>query len=165
MHFLLRSADRSGSVSIPAGRRGLLPLELRWLRPKLGNEGCEGCISGHNNAGHKPSLVSLPSFMRAVVAARRRKGYMISKPLNFPPVVAEAFARDMAAYFAEDDPLRRDEIALHQLLVLKQLRDPREKPLLLSDIKRMFVLMRNKELTAAPTIRSIHCFPRCAFVV
>jgi len=49
----------------------------------------------------------------------------------------------MEAYFAEDDRLKRDEIALRQLHVLREQQGPREKALRLSDVRAMFLQMRN----------------------
>jgi hypothetical protein len=54
--------------------------------------------------------------------------------------VKKAFAKDMAEYFAETDVHRRDAIAVRHL---KKFQGHREKPLRLSDIKRMFVMMKN----------------------
>lgn len=51
------------------------------------------------------------------------------KPPEFPLAVAKAFIRAMEDYFTEQDPTRRDAIAVHQLDVLKQYQGPREKPL------------------------------------
>ncbi len=39
---------------------------------------------------------------------------------------------------AENDAIKRDVIAVKQLHALKNLRGPREKPLGLSDVKKMF---------------------------
>jgi hypothetical protein len=39
-------------------------------------------------------------------------------PIELPPEVAQAFVEDMRAYFAEPNPIRRDEIAAYQLHVL-----------------------------------------------
>ena len=68
---------------------------------------------------------------------------MIRKPRDLPPAVARAVVKDMEAYFAEDDRLKRDEIALRQLHVLREHQGPREKTLRLSDVKAMFLQMRN----------------------
>jgi hypothetical protein len=68
---------------------------------------------------------------------------IVRKPPEFPLAVAKAFARAMDDYFAEEDPTRRDAIAAHQLSVLRDYQGPRDKPLKLSDVKRMFVQMRN----------------------
>ena len=69
---------------------------------------------------------------------------VIRKPPEFPLAVAKAFAGAMEDYFAEQDPTRRDAIAVNQLDVLKQYQGPRDKPLRLSDVKRMFLQMRNQ---------------------
>jgi hypothetical protein len=66
------------------------------------------------------------------------------KPLDLPPAVAREFMKDMMAYFAEDDGHRRDAIAARQLHALREVQGPREKALRLSDVKRMFILTKNK---------------------
>ena len=45
---------------------------------------------------------------------------MPHKPLELPPEVAEAFVADMRAFFAEPNPIKRDEIAIRQMSVLRQ---------------------------------------------
>jgi hypothetical protein len=67
----------------------------------------------------------------------------IRKALDLPPAVAHAFIKDMEAYFAEEDRHKRDEIALRQLHVLREHQGPREQALGLSDVKAMFLHMRN----------------------
>jgi hypothetical protein len=69
---------------------------------------------------------------------------MSRKPLDLPPAVAKALAKDMAAYFAEEDRLKRNEIALRQLHVLREHQGPREETLRLSDVKAMFIKMKNQ---------------------
>jgi hypothetical protein len=66
-----------------------------------------------------------------------------AKPLELPPAVARAFVKDMKAYFAEKDGYIRDAIAVRQLHALKQHQGPREKALRLSDVKNMFIEMKN----------------------
>jgi hypothetical protein len=68
---------------------------------------------------------------------------MRNPPLDLPPAVARAFVDDMRAYFAEENPIKRDGIAVRQLRALREHQGPREKPLRLSDIKSMFVQMRD----------------------
>jgi hypothetical protein len=69
---------------------------------------------------------------------------MIRKPpLELPPAISRAFVRDMEAFFAEENRLKRDEIALRQLHVLREYQGPREQALGLSDVKAMFLHMRN----------------------
>jgi hypothetical protein len=58
--------------------------------------------------------------------------------LKLPIAVAKAFARDMRAYFAERNELKRDEIAARQLHALNEFRRPRDKKLRLADVKRCF---------------------------
>ena len=54
----------------------------------------------------------------------------------------EKSGEDALAYFDEADQIKRDVIAVKQLHALKQLQGPQEKPLRLSDVKKMFVEMR-----------------------
>ena len=63
---------------------------------------------------------------------------MTTKPLDLPLKVAKAFIKDMNAYFAEENAIKRDEIAARQLHALAQFQGPQEKKLRISDIKRMF---------------------------
>ena len=45
---------------------------------------------------------------------------MSSKPLDLPIEVAKAFVRDMRAFHAAKDSLKKDEIAAKQLWLLRQ---------------------------------------------
>ena len=65
------------------------------------------------------------------------------KPLDLPPAVAHAFVDDMRAYFAEENPIKRDGIALRQLRALREHQGPREKKLRLSDVKELFAQMKD----------------------
>jgi hypothetical protein len=49
---------------------------------------------------------------------------------------------DMRAYFAEENPIKRDGIAVRQLRALRDHQGPREKKLRLSDVKEMFAQMK-----------------------
>jgi lipase chaperone LimK len=64
-------------------------------------------------------------------------------PLDLPPEVARAFVKDMQAFFAEENRYKQDEIALRQLYALKQHLGPQDKALRLSDVKEMFLQMRD----------------------
>jgi hypothetical protein len=68
---------------------------------------------------------------------------VIRKPPEVPPAVARGFVRAMRDYFTEEDKHKQDAIAAHQLSVLQQYQNPREKKLRLDDIKGMFEAMRN----------------------
>jgi hypothetical protein len=67
----------------------------------------------------------------------------MSKPLESPPVVARRFFKDLRAFLAEKDAIRADAIAARQLHALRQYRTPREKKLRLSDVKAMFLQMKD----------------------
>jgi hypothetical protein len=49
----------------------------------------------------------------------------------------------MKAYFAEENQIKRDAIAVRQLHALKEHQGPREKALRLSDVKKMFDHMKD----------------------
>jgi hypothetical protein len=66
---------------------------------------------------------------------------MPRRPIELPPSVARAFVRDMKAFFAEDSQIKRDEIAARQLFALKQ---PYNGKLKLTDVREMFVQMRDQ---------------------
>ena len=68
---------------------------------------------------------------------------MPSKSLDLPMDVAKNFVRDMRAYFAEPNNIKRDEIAARQLHALRQHQGPRDKKLRLSDVIEMFVQMKD----------------------
>jgi hypothetical protein len=68
----------------------------------------------------------------------------MKKPLELPPAVARAFVKDMKAFFAEENDLKRDEIAARQLSALNQYRGRQENPLRLGDIKQMFEAMKDQ---------------------
>jgi len=49
------------------------------------------------------------------------------KPIKLPPAVARCFVEDLRAFFAEPNPIKRDEIASRQMSVVRQYQGPREK--------------------------------------
>jgi hypothetical protein len=67
----------------------------------------------------------------------------VLKPLELPPAVARAFVEDMRAYFSEENPIKRDGIAVRQLRALREHQGPREKKLRLSDVKELFAQMKD----------------------
>jgi hypothetical protein len=67
---------------------------------------------------------------------------MPRKPIELPPAVARAFVRDMNAYFAETNLIKRDEIAIRQLVALNEYLGRRERPLRVTDVTAMFLQMR-----------------------
>ncbi len=71
---------------------------------------------------------------------------MPHKPIEIPPEVAEAFVADMRAFYAEPNPIKRDEIAGRQMSVLRRYQGPREKPVRILDIKEMFRQLWEDEL-------------------
>jgi hypothetical protein len=66
------------------------------------------------------------------------------KSPDLPPEVAYAFVEDMKAFFAEENPIKREGIAVRQLRVLREHQGPREKKLRLSDVKAMFLEMKKQ---------------------
>jgi hypothetical protein len=65
------------------------------------------------------------------------------KPLDLPVQVAKAFVKDMRAYYAEPNAIKRDEIAARQLHALQAFQGPRQKKLRIHDVKEMFEQMRD----------------------
>ena len=70
---------------------------------------------------------------------------MPSKPIDLPPEVAEAFVADMRAFSAAGtNSIKRDEIAARQRHILLE-HMPKGSKLRLTDVKEMFVQMRDDE--------------------
>jgi hypothetical protein len=46
------------------------------------------------------------------------------KPLDLPPDVARAFVPDMRAFFAEKNPIKRDEVAARKLVEIASTIEP-----------------------------------------
>ena len=66
---------------------------------------------------------------------------MPRKPIELPPQAAKAFVRDMRAFFKASGH-EADEIAARQCWALHAFQTPGEKKLRLSDVKEMFVQMK-----------------------
>ena len=64
---------------------------------------------------------------------------MPRKPIELPPEVAKTFVRDMRAFHAAKDSLKKDEIAATQLWLLKQHWNGK---LRITDVREMFHQMR-----------------------
>jgi hypothetical protein len=60
-----------------------------------------------------------------------------------PPSAAAGFVRDLRAFLAEPNALKRYEIAARQLRVLEKFRLPQERELRLSDVVEMFEQMKD----------------------
>ena len=56
--------------------------------------------------------------------------------------IARRFFEDLRAFHREKNPIKADEIVARQLHALCQCQRPHEKRLRLSDVKRLFELMR-----------------------
>jgi hypothetical protein len=68
------------------------------------------------------------------VFIKRNEQPMPTKSLELPLKVAQAFARDMRAFFKAKNQLKQDEIASRQLHALIAFQRPRTR---LSDVKQM----------------------------
>ena len=66
---------------------------------------------------------------------------MPRKPMELPPGLARAFVKDMRAFLAEKNAIKRDEIASRQLHALKQHYTGK---LRLFDVKEMFLQTRDQ---------------------
>ena len=69
---------------------------------------------------------------------------MPTKSIELPPRVAQAFVKDMRAFFKAKNQLKQDEIASRQLHALIPFQRPRDKRLRLADVKQMFPEMRDQ---------------------
>ena len=67
---------------------------------------------------------------------------MPRKPIDLPPGLAKEFMADMRLFFAEADPIKRDEIAARQLRALRPYSPRTMRKLRLPDIYEMFLEMR-----------------------
>jgi hypothetical protein len=67
----------------------------------------------------------------------------VNLPAPIPPTVARQFMADLQAYYAEDDAVKRDEIAGRQLAAIRQYQRPRQKKFSLADVKRLFEMMKD----------------------
>ena len=70
-------------------------------------------------------------------------GVMARNPLEPPPEVARRFFKDLSAFLVEKDPIKADAIAARQLQALREYQGPQEKKLRLSDVKQIFLQMKN----------------------
>ena len=66
------------------------------------------------------------------------------KPIELPRAIARAFLRDMRAFYAEKNPIKRDEIARRQMHALRKYQGPQEKPVRIPDIMEMFREMKDR---------------------
>jgi hypothetical protein len=64
-------------------------------------------------------------------------------PPDLPTEIAQAFVKDMRAYFAERNTIKRDLIAARQLYALHAYQRPREKKLRLADVHELFRQMKD----------------------
>ena len=69
--------------------------------------------------------------------------YLRSMPQELPPDLARRFFKDFRLFLAEENAVRRDGIAARQLQVLRRYQGSRKKKLRLSDVKKMFLQMRD----------------------
>jgi hypothetical protein len=65
------------------------------------------------------------------------------KHIELPPRVAQAFVRDMRAFFKAKNQLKQDEIASRRLHALGAYQRPRDKKLRLAYVKAMFREMKD----------------------
>ena len=68
---------------------------------------------------------------------------MADKPLDLPMQVVTAFAKDLRAYHAEPDTMKRAVIAQRQLAALQKFLGPQDRKLRLGDIFSLFEEMKD----------------------
>jgi hypothetical protein len=66
---------------------------------------------------------------------------VMTRPLEMPSEVAKAFVQDMRAYFEEENPIKRDEIAILQMHSLQKYWPGK---LQLGDVKALFEQMHDR---------------------
>jgi hypothetical protein len=66
------------------------------------------------------------------------------KPLDLPMQVAKQFVKDMRAFHAEANAIKRDEIVARQLHALRKFQRPEEKKLRLATVKELFEEMKDQ---------------------
>jgi hypothetical protein len=88
-----------------------------------------------------PASRMVPRFAKSALAAYLQT---MPKHIELPPRVAQAFVRDMRAFFKAKNQLKQDEIASRQLHALIAFQRPRDKKLRLADVKQMFLQMRDQ---------------------
>jgi|HubBroStandDraft_4_1064222.scaffolds.fasta_scaffold3022118_2 hypothetical protein len=66
----------------------------------------------------------------------------MKKPIDLPPKAALGFVDAMNDHFAEEDPTKKDAIAVHRLSELAQYQNPRDGKLRLSDVNAAFAQAR-----------------------
>jgi hypothetical protein len=70
--------------------------------------------------------------------------FMPSKPIELPPDVARRFFKDLRAFLAEKNTIKADGIAVRQLQVMRRYQGPHERKLRLSDVKQMFLHLKDQ---------------------
>jgi hypothetical protein len=75
-----------------------------------------------------------------------QNGYLpiMPKPFDLPMNVAKAFVKDVRAYFAEANAIKRDEIADRQLQALRPYNPRWGKKLRMTDVIEMFQEMKDQ---------------------
>jgi hypothetical protein len=69
---------------------------------------------------------------------------MADKSFLLPPPVVRSFKRDIKAFHAEENAIKRDEVRASQMTALRQFQRSLEKRLRLSDVGRMFEEMKDQ---------------------
>jgi Protein of unknown function (DUF3551) len=93
-------------------------------------------------SGRAAQCLINPFFAHPTRKPVGRMGYRWYAP-KAHRTTAKAFVCDMRAYFAEKDGIKRDEIAIRQLVVLNEYLGRRERPLRVIDVREMFAQMRD----------------------
>src|SRR5262245_37135241 len=90
-----------------------------------------------------PARLAIDQRQKNRRGCRKDLSRMPTKPLELPPNEAQAFVKDMRAFFKAKNQLKQDELASRQLHALWAFQRPREKKLRLADVKAMFVRMKD----------------------
>jgi hypothetical protein len=65
------------------------------------------------------------------------------QPIELAPAVARSFLKDMCAFYAEKNRIKKDEIAARQAWLLNHHLKPPEKKLSILDVREIFLQMKD----------------------
>jgi hypothetical protein len=106
------------------------------LAPSVGSTAALPC-SQHSGAACRIRDLAMDTYILL----------MPGKPMELPPAVARAFVKDMRAFLAEENAIKRDEIAARQLHALTQ---HYTGNLRLFDVREMFLQMQGRAAGTLP---------------
>jgi hypothetical protein len=99
------------------------------------------CVRANNkNYYERPASLGLPLTW---IAGFRQPGWLLQSELASPHST-DGRSPVHGGLAAEDDAVKRDEIAGRQLAAIRQYQRPRQKKFSLADVKRLFEMMKDQ---------------------